>query len=216
MDLLEQLEHLPKILELQRFLVETFSGRIALSDIENMTIHEICSKIDESYQEKCLHLCSVLLRTWNRLADKVKRFEGIRVHAPSTMNDESKDESDESEDVNDEAKDETDEPNDESDESKKINIDSENEIIEPKDETDETKNEDDETKDETDESKDEDVELPDENDKSKEDKVGNDVKSNQNRDTQHVRRSDRKRTQRFEIKPDEIGECDDRNDQDYK
>ena len=46
MDLLEQLEHLPEILELQHFLVETFSGRIALSDIENMTIHEICSKID--------------------------------------------------------------------------------------------------------------------------------------------------------------------------
>ena len=104
------------------------------------------------------------------------------------MNDESKNESDESEDVNDE----------------------------PKDETNETKIEDDETKDETDELKDEDVELLDEIDKSEEDKVRNDVKSNQNRDTKHVRRSDRKRTQRFEIKPDEIGECDDRHDQDYK
>ena len=46
MNLLEQLEHLPEIAELQRFLVETFSGSIALSDIENMTFHEICSKID--------------------------------------------------------------------------------------------------------------------------------------------------------------------------
>ena len=45
------------------------------------------------------------------------------------MNDESKDESDKSEDVNDEAKDETDEPNDESDESKKINIDSDCQIV---------------------------------------------------------------------------------------
>ena len=56
------------------------------------------------------------------------------------------------------------------------------------------------------------MELPDENDKSKDDKVRNDVKSN----TQSIRRSDRKHTQRFEINPDEIGECDDRNDQDYK
>ena len=86
MDLLEQLEHLPEILELQRFLVETFSGRIALSDIENMTIHEICSKIDESYQVKFLHLKSVLLRTWNRLADKVKRFEGILTSELTKMN----------------------------------------------------------------------------------------------------------------------------------
>jgi len=86
MDLLEQLEHLPEILELQRFLVETFSGRIALSDIENMTIHEFCSKIDESYQEKFLHLCSVLLQIWNRLADKVKRFEGILTSELTKMN----------------------------------------------------------------------------------------------------------------------------------
>ena len=72
MDSLEQLEHLSAILELQRFLVETFSGRIALSDIENMTIHEICSKIDESYQEKFVHLCSVLLRTLKESSDSSK------------------------------------------------------------------------------------------------------------------------------------------------
>ena len=60
------------------------------------------------------------------------------------------------------------------------------------------------------------MELLNEKDKSEENEVKNDVKSYQNEDTKHVRRSVRKCTQRFEIKPDEIGECDDRNDQDYK
>ena len=33
---------------------------------------------------------------------------------------------------------------------------------------------------------------------------------------QDVRRSKRKRNQRFDIRPDEIGDCDDENDEDYK
>ena len=41
------------------------------------------------------------------------------------------------------------------------------------------------------------MELLDEKDESEEDKVRNDVKSNQNKDTKHVRRSARKLTQRF-------------------
>ena len=43
-----------------------------------------------------------------------------------------------------------------------------------------------------------------------------DVRSNQDENVQNVRRSGRKHTQRFKIKPDEIGECDDKNDKDYK
>ena len=52
----------------------------------------------------------------------------------------------------------------------------------------------------------------DEETQSKEDEVRSDLKSN----SQSVRRSERKHTQRFEIRPDEIGECDDENDQDYR
>ena len=41
-------------------------------------------------------------------------------------------------------------------------------------------------------------------------------KSRQDGNTQTVRRSERKHTQRFPINQDDIGECDDRNDKDYK
>ena len=60
------------------------------------------------------------------------------------------------------------------------------------------------------------MKLLNEKDESGEDKVRSDKELNQKKDIKHVRRSVRKRTQRFEIKPDEIGECDDKNDQDYK
>ena len=43
------------------------------------------------------------------------------------------------------------------------------------------------------------MDLSDENDRSKVEKAKNDVKSGQNENTQGVRRSDRKRTQRFAI-----------------
>ena len=58
--------------------------------------------------------------------------------------------------------------------------------------------------------------MPEENDKPKVEKAKCDVKSSQNGNTQGVRRSERKRTQRFAINQDDIGECDDRNDRDYK
>ena len=38
----------------------------------------------------------------------------------------------------------------------------------------------------------------------------------QDENIQSVRRSERKHIQRIKINPDEIGECDDENDKDYK
>ena len=74
----------------------------------------------------------------------------------------------------------------------------------------------DDTKDGTDETNNEYAELLNEQDGSKEDKTKDDKELNKKEDIRHVRRSIRKRTQRFEIKPEEIGECNDKNDQDYK
>ena len=42
------------------------------------------------------------------------------------------------------------------------------------------------------------------------------VKLDPDENIQSVRRSERKHTQRIKINPDEIGECDDENDKDYK
>ena len=55
-----------------------------------------------------------------------------------------------------------------------------------------------------------------EQDISEQDKTKDDGESNKKEDIRYVRRSVRKRTQRFEITPEEIGECEDKNDQDYK
>ena len=51
--------------------------------------------------------------------------------------------------------------------------------------------------------------------------TNNDEANNENSETkdeprQDVRRSKRKRNQRLDIRPDEIGDCDDENDEDYK
>ena len=80
----------------------------------------------------------------------------------------------------------------------------------------ESKDENVESEDETNESRNENVESQNENHESKEDEVRSDVISNQDENVQNVRRSDKKCMQRFKIKPDEIGECDDKNDKDYK
>ena len=90
--------------------------------------------------------------------------------------------------------------NDEGDES-------ENEVNESENEGDESENKGDESEGETDESKDEN------NDK---DEAENDVQPNQDENVQNVRRSSRKDMQRVKIKPDKIGECDDKNDKDYR
>ena len=89
------------------------------------------------------------------------------------------------------------------------NDETDNVIIETITETNDTKNG-------TDEANDEDAELLNEKGVLEEDKTEDDKESNKKEDIRHVRRSVRKRTQRFEITPEEIGECDDKNDQDYK
>ena len=55
-----------------------------------------------------------------------------------------------------------------------------------------------------------------ENDKTRNDELRINARLNQDENVQNVRRSERKHTQRFKINPDEIGECDDENDEDYK
>ena len=67
--------------------------------------------------------------------------------------------------------------------------------------------------DETDESRND---TNDENDKPKNEELEINVRLNQDENVQNVRRSERKHIQRIEINPDEIGECDDENDDDYK
>ena len=89
------------------------------------------------------------------------------------------------------------------------NDETDNVIIETITETNDTKNG-------SDEANDEDAELLNEKGVLEEDKTEDDKESNKKEDIRHVRRSVRQRTQRFEIKPEEIGECDDKNDQDYK
>ena len=42
------------------------------------------------------------------------------------------------------------------------------------------------------------------------------MKNGNDENTQNVRRSSREHMQRLEIHPEEIGECDDKNDKDYK
>ena len=48
------------------------------------------------------------------------------------------------------------------------------------------------------------------------DEVRNNESSDQDENHQGVRRSKREHKQRIKISPDEIGECDDENDKDYK
>ena len=67
-----------------------------------------------------------------------------------------------------------------------------------------------------DEANDDDAELLNEQDVLEEDETKNDKELNKKEDIRHVRKSVRKRTQQFEITPEEIGECDDKNDRDYK
>ena len=45
---------------------------------------------------------------------------------------------------------------------------------------------------------------------------GNDGNSGQTENIQGIRRSKREHKQRIKINPDEIGDCDDENDEDYK
>ena len=55
-----------------------------------------------------------------------------------------------------------------------------------------------------------------ENDETRNDEVRNNESSDRDENHQGVRRSKREHKQKIKINPDEIGECDDENDKDYK
>eukprot|EP00092_Neocalanus_flemingeri_P023314 GFUD01025278.1.p1 GENE.GFUD01025278.1~~GFUD01025278.1.p1 ORF type:complete len:2291 (+),score=510.26 GFUD01025278.1:413-6874(+) len=76
-DTVEFLRNLPAILQLQKQLVEKFTGRIALSDVEGMSIRDFYHKMEDTNKEQFIQLSEVLLQTWNNLTDKVKSFGGI-------------------------------------------------------------------------------------------------------------------------------------------
>merc|ERR1719369_1073005 len=76
-DIIEFLGNLPAILLLQKKLGEKFTGRIALSDVEEMSIRDFYHNVDDTFKEQFQQLSEVLLQTWNSLADKVKSFGGI-------------------------------------------------------------------------------------------------------------------------------------------
>ena len=117
---------------------------------------------------------------------------------------------------NDGAKDENDETTNITDDSVEADIASENRAIESKDETDRSEDESIEMPDATYESKDENVGISEDNNKQKEEKTNHNDIPSQNGNAQTVRRSERKHIQRFPIDQDDIGECDDRNNKDYK
>ena len=76
--------------------------------------------------------------------------------------------------------------------------------------------ENDDTKEGIDETNNDIEELPSEQRESREDKVI-DVKEYPNKEESgHVRTSERVHKQRYNIQPEEIGDCDDKTDQDYK
>eukprot|EP00090_Calanus_glacialis_P031123 TRINITY_DN5102_c0_g1_i8.p1 TRINITY_DN5102_c0_g1~~TRINITY_DN5102_c0_g1_i8.p1 ORF type:complete len:2193 (-),score=498.77 TRINITY_DN5102_c0_g1_i8:57-6239(-) len=85
-DTIEFLGNLPAILLLQKQLVEKFTGRIALSEVEDMSIRDFYQKVDDTYQEQFVQLTEVLLQTWNSLADKVKSFGGIMAAELAKLN----------------------------------------------------------------------------------------------------------------------------------
>ena len=77
--------NLPAILQLQKYLVEKFTGRIALSDVEDMKIREFYDKVDEDHQliqlsEVLFHRiplgCSCLMTTTLSEATLPTIFEG--------------------------------------------------------------------------------------------------------------------------------------------
>jgi len=83
---IEFLGNLPSILLLQKQLVEKFTGRIALSDVEEMSIRDFCAKVDDAFKEQFMQLSEVLLQTWNCLGDKVKSFGGIMAAELAKLN----------------------------------------------------------------------------------------------------------------------------------
>merc|ERR1712013_768719 len=85
-DIIEYLGNLPAILLLQKKLGEKFTGRIALSDVEEMTIRDFYHKVDDTFKEQFQQLSEVLLQTWNSLADKVKSFGGIMAAELAKLN----------------------------------------------------------------------------------------------------------------------------------
>jgi len=85
-DTIEYLGNLPAILLLQKKLGEKFTGRIALSDVEEMTIRDFYHKVDDTFKEQFQQLSEVLLQTWNSLADKVKSFGGIMAAELAKLN----------------------------------------------------------------------------------------------------------------------------------
>jgi hypothetical protein len=85
-DTVEFLGNLPAILLLQKQLVEKYTGRIALSDVEEMSIRDFYHKVDDTYKEQFIQLSEVLLQTWNSLADKVRSFGGIMAAELAKLN----------------------------------------------------------------------------------------------------------------------------------
>ena len=76
--------------------------------------------------------------------------------------------------------------------------------------------ENDDTKEEIDETNNDVEELPSRQGESREDKTIDDKEYPSGEENRHVRRSERIHKQRYDIQPEEIGDCDDKTDQDYK
>ena len=72
------------------------------------------------------------------------------------------------------------------------------------------------TKEEVDETDNDNKEPPSKQEESGEDKTKVVKENPKMEESRHVRRSERVRKQRYDIQPDEIGDDDDKTDQDYK
>ena len=77
LDVLEELANLPSILQLQEYLLAKFSGKISRTETESITINDFSARICEGFKQTFCNLVDRLLRTWDRIKNKVMEFGGV-------------------------------------------------------------------------------------------------------------------------------------------
>ena len=77
LDVLEELAHLPSILHLQEYLLTKFSGKISRTETEGISISDFSAKINDEYKQNFFNLVERLLKTWDKIKDKVMESGGV-------------------------------------------------------------------------------------------------------------------------------------------
>ena len=77
LDITQHLGNLPQILELQKLLSSRFHRRVALSDLETMSISDfILARFPEEERGRVFALADVFLSTWNCVKVKLQKYGG--------------------------------------------------------------------------------------------------------------------------------------------